>query len=354
MDQLCFIMVKSNMSYQVIIDGVNETQWMQYAQDFADYSIYQTCAYQQVRCETDGSQIHRLLVKSDDGAVLAMCHIRVHRIRSLGLKVGYGQWGPLLRMKNGAVGCPAGVFRALRDACFGLSIDVLRLVPNIVDDVANKQFSDALKESGFERLLDVPPYHTTIVPLDSEADLRMRLHQSWRRMLHKAEAVGVDIQERTDYASFEVLEHFYTDLAQRKGLKGVDPDVFARAQQVLPESEKMCLVVGYIGHEPVTVHVTSNLGNTGVFLLSASSKSGYEHRASYLAWWRAMVHSGNIGMKNYDTGGIDSIKAPDIARFKSGVGGRELSYIGTFEAYADRRTAIIWKVSKRIYQLMRW
>lgn len=343
------------MSYEVIVDSVSENQWMQYAQDFADYSIYQTCAYQQVRCRIDGCQDHRLIVRAGDGGILAMCHVRVHRIRSLGLRIGYGQWGPLLYGKTGAVDCVAGVLGALRDACFGLNIDVLRLAPNVIDDVANKQFSVALEESGFEKLPEVPPYHTTLVPLDcSEADLRKRLHQSWRRMLHKAEVVGVDIKMHTDHASFEMLEHFYTDLARRKGLKGVDPDVFARAQPDLPDSEKMCLIVGYIDHEPVTVHVTSNLGATGVFLLSASSKSGYEHRASYLAWWRAMVHSSNIGMKNYDTGGIDSVKAPDIARFKSGVGGREVFYIGTFEAYTDRRTAIIWKVSKRLYQLMRW
>lgn len=343
------------MSYEVIIDSISESQWMQYAQGFADYSIYQTCAYQQVRCQMDGCQVRRLIVRAGDGEILAMCHIRVHRIRPLGIRIGYGQWGPLLHRKIGAGGCPAGVMSVLRDACFGLGIDVLRLAPNVVDDAANQELMVALKESGFERLPEVPPYHTTLVSLECpEADLRKRLHQSWRRMLHKAEAAGIDIKEHADHASFEMLEHFYTDLAQRKGLKGVDPDVFARAQQILPESEKMCLIVGYLEHEPVTVHVTSNLGATGVFLLSASSLSGYEHRTSYLAWWRAMVHSGNIGMKIYDTGGIDSVKAPDIARFKAGIGGQETFHIGTFEAYADRRISIIWKVSKRLYRLVRW
>ena len=343
------------MSYEVIIDSVNESQWMQYAQEFVDYSIYQTCAYQQVRGQMDGCQVHRLIVRAGDGEILTMCHIRIHRIRPLGLRIGYGQWGPLLHRKSGAVGCPAAMINVLRDACFGLGIDVLRLTPNVVDNVASKELSDALKESGFEKLPEEPPYHTTLVPLDCpEAELRKRLHQSWRRMLNKAETAGVEIKEHTDHVSFEMLERFYADLARKKGLKGVDPNVFERAQQILPESEKMCLIVGFLDHEPVTVHVTSNLGDTGIFLLSASSESGYECRASYLAWWRAMVCSSCMGMKNYDTGGIDSEKAPDIARFKTGVGGQEISYIGTFEAYADRRTSIIWKVSKRLYGLVRW
>lgn len=343
------------MTYEVIIDGIDETQWMRYAQDFADYSIYQTCAYQQVRCEMEDCQVHRLIVRAGDGEILAMCHVRIHRIRPLGLRIGYGQWGPLLNKKSQAAGSAAGLIKAIRDACFGLGIDVLRLAPNVVDNVANQEVAAALRDNGFEKLPEVPPYHTTFVPLDCpEADLRRSLHQSWRRMLNKAEAVGIEIQERTDYDSFEMLERFYADLARKKGLKGVDPDIFDRAQRILPESEKMCLVVGYFGGEPVTVHVTSNLGAAGVFLLSASSESGYECRASYLAWWRAMVRSSAIGMKNYDTGGLDSVKAPDIARFKTGVGGREITYIGTFEAYADWRTSIIWKVSKRLYELVKW
>ena len=343
------------MSYEVIIDSVSESQWTQYAQDFADYSIYQTCAYQQVRGQMDGCQVRRLIVKAGDGEILTMCHIRVHRIRPLGLRIGYGQWGPLLRKKIGAVGCPAGLLSVLRDACFGLGIDVLRLAPNVVEDAANNELSATLKESGFQKLQEVLPYHTMLVSLDCpEADLRKRLHQSWRRMLNKAEAAGVDIKEHTDHASFEMLERFYADLARKKGLKGVDPNVFARAQQTLPESEKMCLIVGYLNGEPVTAHVTSNLGATGVFLLSASSESGYEHRTSYLAWWRAMIRSSSMGMKHYDTGGIDFAKGPDIARFKAGIGGQETFHVGTFEAYADRRTSIIWKVSERLYRLVKW
>jgi hypothetical protein len=346
---------ESNMSYDVTIDSVNESQWTQSARLFADYSIYQTCAYQQVRGQIDGSDVHRLIVRADDGEILAMCHVRVQRVRPLGLRIGYVQWGPLLRKGVGAIGRPADLLNVLRDACFGLGIDVLRLAPNWVDDAAGKEISAALKEIGFRKLEDVPAYHTTLLSLNCDvAALRQGLHQSWRRMLHKAEAAGVDVKEHTDQGPFGMLQRFYADLARKKGLKGVDPNVFARTQIALPESEKMCLTVGYRRDEPVTVHVTSNLGATGVFLLSASSQDGYECRASYLAWWRAITRSSDVGMKNYDTGGIDFTKAPDIARFKAGIGGNETFHIGTFEAYVDKRASIIWSVSKRLYRLVRW
>ncbi len=343
------------MSCHVTIDSVSESQWTQYAQQFEDYSIYQTCAYQQVRGQIDDCEVHRLVVRADNAEVLTMCQIRAQRIRPLGIRIGYAQWGPLFRTSGGAIDCPVDVLNVLRDACFGLGIDVLRLAPNLVDDPAGKEISAALEESGFLKLQDVPPYHTTSLSLGCDnAALRKGLHQSWRRMLHKAERAGVETKEHTDQGPFGMLERFYADLARRKGLKGVDPDVFARTQSALPESEKMCLMVGYCHDEPVTVHVTSNLGATGVFLLSASSQEGYECRASYLAWWRAILRSSDLGMKNYDTGGLDFIKAPDIARFKAGMGGTETFHIGTFEAYADRRASVIWRVSKRLYRLVKW
>jgi hypothetical protein len=222
------------MSCEVIIDTVSGDQWTQHALDFADYSIYQTCAYQQVRGQIDGCQVRRLVVRGDDGETLTMCHIRIQRIRALGLRVGYVQWGPLLRKRVGASDCPVDLLNVLRDACFGLGIDVLRLAPNIVDNAANKGISAALKESGFQKLQEVPAYHTTLLSLGCpEAALRKGLHQSWRRMLNKAEAAGVDIKEHTDQAPFGILQRFYGDLARKKGLKELTP-------MCLPEHRVPC------------------------------------------------------------------------------------------------------------------
>ena len=347
-------LIESNMSYNVNIDTISEIQWAQDAQAFADYSIYQTCAYQKARGQINGQQIHRLIVKNDNGETLTMCQLRIQHIRAIGLRIGYVQWGPLFRKRVGASYCPVDVLNKLCDVCFGLDIDVLRLVPNIVDDAGNQGIKDALKESGFRKLQEVPAYHTTMLSLSQpDAVLRKGLHQSWRRMLYKAEVAGVDIKEQTSQSLFQTLQCFHVSLVQKKDFKGVDPNVFSRTQADLPESEKMCLTVGYRDDEPVTVHVTSNLGDTSVFLLSASSRIGYECRASYLAWWRAITSSNSKGMRRYDTGGIDFVKGPNIARFKTGIGGEEKFHIGTFEAYANRRASFIWSVSKSFYALVR-
>jgi len=339
---------------EVSLDSISEIEWEKCARDFADYSIYQTCSYQQVRGRTDGQQVHRLAIRDGGSRIMAMCHIRVQSIRAIGLRIGYAQWGPLVRRKAEIPSNLVSVFSQLRDLCFGLDVDVVRLAPNVVDDAASQEVKNALKESGFQKLPTVPPYHTTILSLDrAESELREGLHQSWRRMLRKAETAGVEIAEQKGQSPFRALQGFYANLLRKKGFAGVDPEVFSRAQAGLSESEKITTLVGYCDDEPVTVHATSNLGDSGVFLLSASSEKGYECRASYVAWWRAIIDSKNRGQMKYDTGGIDFEKAPGIARFKAGIAGQEKFYIGTYEAYANRRASAIWGVAKGLHRLIR-
>jgi len=339
---------------EVSLDSISQVEWEHCARDFSDYSIYQTCAYQQVRGQINGQQVRRLSIKGDDDEILSLCHIRIQSIKAVGLRIGYAQWGPLLRKKDGNSQNVIDVLIQLRDVCFGLGIDVVRLTPNVVDDAASNEIKDALEKSGFRKLLDVPAYHTTILSLDCpDKVLREGLHQSWRRMLRKAEAAGVKCMEQTGQSPFQVLQRFHASLVRKKGFEGVDPEVFSRAQAGLSESEKINTLAGYCDDEPVTVNATSNLGDSGVFLLSASSEKGYECRASYVAWWKAIIDAKNKGLRKYDTGGIDFEKAPGIARFKAGIGGEEKFYIGTFEAYANRRALALWGVAKGLHRLIK-
>ena len=88
------------MSYEVIIDNVDKAEWERYAKGFADYSIYQTWSHQQVRAEMDGQEVNRVVIKDENGHVVTMCQIRIKRVKSLGLRIGYVQCGPLFRGKE--------------------------------------------------------------------------------------------------------------------------------------------------------------------------------------------------------------------------------------------------------------
>lgn len=338
------------MAYEVLIDDVEPTQWAKYAGKFADYSIYQTWAYQEVRVDMDGQKLSRAVVKDENDEIVAVSHVRIRHVKPLGFRVGYVEMGPLFFKKDGTCGCSPEVLKALREAYLGPKVNVLRMAPNIADGPENQGLVEVFESNGFERLEGVAPYHTMILPLGSSTEtLRKGLHQKWRKKLRKAENAEIEVTERMDEEPFRVLEEFYRTLRERKGFKGVDPEIFARAQSASPDAEKMSLIVAHFDGEPVTVLVTSNLGDTAIALLVASNEKGYSCGSSYLAWWKALTASNDRGMKKFDFGGIDFENNPNVSRFKAGMGGEESFYIGVFEAYTNSIVKSVFRKADMIY-----
>jgi lipid II:glycine glycyltransferase (peptidoglycan interpeptide bridge formation enzyme) len=342
------------MSCEIIIDEIDKAQWEQYARGFADYSIYQTWAYQQVRAETDRQQISRFVVRDQSGQVVTMGHVRIKHVKPLGIRVGYMQWGPLVRCEDGTLRCSVEALQKVREAYLGSRANVLRVNPNMCDDKLGQEFAKMLEASGFQKVRGVAPYHTMHIPLQEDQDvLRKRLRQSWRRMLMKAEKAGLTVVEHDGEEAFEVLEKLYLEMLRRKKFRAGDYNVFTMAQRELSAAEKMDMILAYRDGEPAVCHLASNLGDTGIFLIGASSEIGLTYRAAYLAWWRAIMLANRLGMKRYDVGGIDFETTPNVSRFKAGLCGDDVFYIGIFEAYLGPVVKAIWHVTAKAYELLR-
>lgn len=339
------------MAHKVIIDNISKEDWEQCASHFADYNIYQTWAYQETRSKMDNQDVSRIVVKNDNGSVETMGQVRIKHVKTLGLRIGYFQWGPLVRGTNGTLRCSAKALNLLCGAYLGTRVNVLRVVPGVCHDEAGQEFARLLEASGFHHIASAKPYHTMFLSLNCPEDvLRKNLRQSWRRKLKKAEGVGIEIRECTDEASLVILGKLYQEMARRKKIKGLDPRVFIRTQHMLSDAEKMNVVVANYDGEPVTAHLTSNLRGIGILLLVASSKKGLACGASYLAWWKAITLSNRLGMKEYDVGGIDFEDNPTVSRFKAGMGGDDRFHIGTFEAYSNAAVRNIWLTAEKIYR----
>ncbi len=70
------------MPYQATIDEVTPAEWEHAGQAFADYTIYQTWAYQQGRAERDHQQVHRVVLRDQSGRVRSLCHVRVKTVEA--------------------------------------------------------------------------------------------------------------------------------------------------------------------------------------------------------------------------------------------------------------------------------
>lgn len=339
------------MSYQVIVNNVNRAEWEMYAREFADYSIYQTWPYQQVRADMNQQEISRVVVKDENGRVATMCQVRIKRVKLLGLKIGYVQWGPLVRAKDGTLRCSAQALRSLHEAYVGIKVNVLRVVPNVRDDEIGKQLSEMLIRGGFQYVHSMAPYRTLTLRVDdSQEEIRKRLRKSFRRDLKKAENSGIEVSEGQDEELCKILKDLYLASLKRKGFKGLDVQEFIKTQQILSSAEKMNIIVAYLDGEPIAAHLASNLGDTGVVLLAASSEKGLACGASYLIWYKGSVAAWRAGMKRYDLGGIDPDNNPTVYQFKSRMGRQEVFHIGAFDACSSSHVKIIWRICEKIYQ----
>lgn len=341
-------------SDEVLVDNTSPEEWERYASYFADYSIYQTWAYQKVRAEMAGQQVSRVVIIDRNNTVVTMCHVRIKKVLGLAIKIGYVQHGPLMQARDGRVTCSAEALEALGAAYVGTKVHVLRVVPNSDDDQTGQRISQMSKDCGFESIRWVPHYRTLMLPLDgSEGEIRGRLDRNFRRNLKKAERAGVQTRESRTCEFCGELRDLYSSLVRRKGFAAGNPEEFIKPQLQLSPAERMNFVVAYHSGEPVSVHVGSNLGTTGVALLAASNEKGLSCGASYLTWWKACVAAKEAGMNRYDLGGIDPQNNPGCYQFKSQISRRETLGIGAFEAYSSLPVRAAWRVSAKMYTLIK-
>jgi lipid II:glycine glycyltransferase (peptidoglycan interpeptide bridge formation enzyme) len=209
-----------------------------------------------------------------------------------------------------------------------------------------------LQSSGFEKVPYVRPYHTIIVPMaESEEQLRRNLHQKWRNRLTKSEKAGLVIEQGTDGKYLSAFESLYQLTVERKHFTGLDVKVFAKSQQALNEEEKMNFILAYFNGEPVSVHVGSCLGDTGVAIFVAGNDTGLKCDASNLTWWHWFLSARRAGMKNCELGGIDPVANPGVYQFKSRMGGKEVFYIGAYEACTSGLVRGVWHLAEKIYTM---
>jgi len=341
------------MSYKVYVDNFSRDDWERYAKEFADYSIYQTWPYQQVRAEMDSQQLSRIIIKDENGHVVTMGQIRIKHYKPLCLRIGYVQWGPLMRSRNGEIICSPQALKLLHKSYLGTRVNVLRVLPHIYKSEGGDYVIDIFQAAGFEHSCSFTPYHTMIFPLNtSEEEMHKRLHRKWRSELKKAEQKNIQIRESPDGEYLKILDKLYMSAQRRKKFKGLDMQVYFKTQQLLLPWQKMNVVLAYLDGEPLTADVTSYLGDTAVGLFQASSEKGLRCGASYLVWWRTLLAAKRAGMKMYDLGGVDLDRNPNVYQFKSRMGAKEAFHVGTFEACNSLRTKLIWRTSERIYNLI--
>jgi lipid II:glycine glycyltransferase (peptidoglycan interpeptide bridge formation enzyme) len=319
--------------FTVSVDQISPREWEQWLEGFEDASVYQTRQFG-VAC-WDERQLSHLVLRRE-GRVVAMAQIRIIKVPLLDRGVAFIRWGPLMRRRG--AGFDEQVMRQMTAAlCQEYVVRrglLLRVIPNLFEnDPGAETIRSHWLSLGFKPNHRVHHYHTARVDLSPDLDtLRANLQSRWRSYLKNAEKAGFIVTMDCGDDQYERFARMYHELMARKHFEtGVDIEDFRQVQRTLPAASKMQVLVCQKDGVDLNALVVSAHGDTGIYLLAATSDEGLKTRGAYLLQWRAMEHLKQQGFRWYDLGGMNPDRNPGVYQFKSGLGGAECSHLGCFE-----------------------
>lgn len=321
--------------YEARVEALDASEWHALAAKFDDLNIHQTVPYAQARWPRSAAS-H--LVLRRDGEIVAAAQTRLVPIPRLG-GIAYLRWGPLWRLRG-----RARDLEVLRQMARAIAAEyvhrrgcALQLIPAESED--DEDVAEVLREEGFvQRPSD---YNTIVIDIRAPLDeLRKGLEPRWRTELNRAQRSALVLTEGTLPELFDRFAPIYEEMFERKQLvERGDLEVYRRAQELLPEPMRMrVMLCSEEGGGDVAGAITSSLGELGLGILWATSPRGRELRGAYFLQWHVIDWLKREGCQRYDLGGVDAQRNPGGHRFKTGLAGkngRELRFLGTFEASAS-------------------
>jgi lipid II:glycine glycyltransferase (peptidoglycan interpeptide bridge formation enzyme) len=317
--------------FAVSVDHVTEPEWNTILPLFADANFYQTWAYGAV-CWRQSQLSHVILRRN--GEIVAAAQLRIARLPMVRAGVAYLRWGPLWRRSYPDPEVLHAITEAIVNEYARRRGLLLRIVPNAFQEepVAGLVLEE-WSSRGFQAARGALPYRTIRVDLSPTPDqMRKRLDQKWRNQLNSAERNGLNIIEGSDDELFARFLSIYDEMMGRKQFETtVSPPEFRQIQQRLPKDQKMIVLLAEKEGKLMSGIVGSALGDTGIYLLGATSDVGMKSKGSYLLQWRMMQRLKERGCKWYDLGGINPKRNPGVYHFKQGFGGQEVCQLNRVE-----------------------
>lgn len=324
--------MSSTPRFAVSVDQVGEQEWSGLLERFADANFYQTWAYGAVSW---GDRQLSHCVLRQEGEAVALAQLRIVKVPLVRAGIAHLRWGPICWRRDRP--WDGTVYRQMLRALVAEYVErrrlVLRVIPNVfVQDDHAPDVLDALQECGFHRENSVAPYRTLCVDLRPDLDtVRKRLDGKWRNQLNAAERNELTVHAGTGPDLYERFLGLHDEMMARKSFDTtVDPRQFGQIQERLPVSQKMVVMISARNDVAQTGLVTTAVGDTGIYLLGATSNDGMKSKGSYLLQWRMMTHLKEQGCRWYDLGGINPEKNPGVYHFKQGMGGEEVLGLGRF------------------------
>ncbi len=231
-----------------------------------------------------------------------------------------------------------------------------------------------LKELGFLRTKDVQPSRTLILDLRRpEEELLAQMHEKTRYNIGLAVRRGVTVRVSDGDGDFGAFWSLLNQTAKRQKIRLFGKDYYRKQLTVngqqkknLPQPlfvkegafslwkreggrdfENLLFIASYQG-KVIAANLVNAFGDTATYLHGGSDNEFRSLMAPHLLQWEQIKYAKEQGCKFYDFWGYDEVKWPGISRFKKGFGGKEVSYIGTYDYVFDKFWYRIYRIVRNI------
>jgi lipid II:glycine glycyltransferase (peptidoglycan interpeptide bridge formation enzyme) len=346
--------------FSVRVDSTDVSEWSELLCQFDDASVYQTWAYGAVHWGEH--QLSHLVLERNSKAI-SIAQVRIVKLPVIGKGIAYVRWGPVCRRRSEPYDPDVlrQMTQALREEYVNRRGLMLRLVPPVyTSDTFAESWAADWASAGIVRNGKIDPEHTMRVDLSPTLDiLRSKLHQRWRNYLKSAEKEGFTVHDGTSVEFYDKFLAAYNEMMSRKRFDTtVDVNEFRRIQAELPEQLRMRVFLAEKEGKLFNALVVAAAGDTGIYLLAATSDEGLKSKGAHLLQWRAMEWLKANGFHRYELGGINPEKNPGVFQFKNGLGGEDVHQIGVFESSGSPLSAACVRAGERLQatarRLKRW
>ncbi len=298
--------------------------WDSIISQFSDGSIYQTTKWAQHK-ESSGWQVIRLIsFDQNRPAAAAQC---LYRRGPLGSVVVWVAGGPIGKIDSVSSNFVNIVKQTVSARFLYIRIAVMRQT-----DVAS---SNALITAGWRRSSVIIGTKSSLVhSLDAEESTRRsRCSSNWKRNLKRsAQNEGSTyIWKSPDAKS---ISDAYAQMDEFKGVKGVS---LARSsddlQSVINAFGDSLILVRSDDKDgaPLAIRGALLFNETAWDFIAVTTPAGRKKYASHAVFWALAEQCFQLGIKQFDLGGIDPINNRGVYDFKKGTGTMQVDYLGEWE-----------------------
>jgi len=197
----------------------------------------------------------------------------------------------------------------------------------------------ALRQAGWVSAPPIQPERTRIIDLRAdEAALWSDLRKKWRQYVNRARSGGVRVVE-ADGDRLPDFYRIYRETADRAGFLIRAESAYRSIWEAFRPGGRASLLFAETPEgDPLATLFLIRCGERVVEPYGGMTMAGADSRANYLLKWEAIRRSREAGASAYDLWGLAH---PGIAHFKTGFGGREVAYVGSWDLVLDplgRRT----------------